>query len=381
MRLLAISFTFVVIIVLLTVFSIVDDSSDTSFILSLPSQSCSSCFSVMSFNIRLDGHECDPNNHFIKRISRLNTTISSFRPTFLGLQEPFSGQLLHLQSYLPSHYQDAIGYKRVNGHHDLTHASRQNDYQVAILYDTARAVLLEQDYLWLSKTPRAENTKDWESFGARTLNIARFALKDTGVEVIIFNTHIDVKSETARRKQAEIINSNIKLWKSRYPDSIIVLTGDFNSCPGQQAYTLLTRNLTDTWMQCKSSRNCISNDVSSSFHGWLGSKVNTYVFRFIQYVVFTVHGMGFNLPLHVPASFTDLVKLITDSSVYKYEYSISEALPSSLWRFHVDWILYDSTGSSAKVEPKAIWVADVRDGNFSSDHFPLYALFRITEQA
>ncbi|CAF5074036.1 unnamed protein product, partial [Rotaria sp. Silwood1] len=48
------------------------------------------------------------------------------------------------------------------------------DFQVAILYNNQVLKLIEQDYIWLSKSPRVVESKDWNSSGARTLNIARF---------------------------------------------------------------------------------------------------------------------------------------------------------------------------------------------------------------
>ncbi|CAF1602786.1 unnamed protein product, partial [Didymodactylos carnosus] len=107
----------------------------------------------MSFNIRFDGKEWDDNNHFTKRLHRLSETIQNWKPYVIGLQEPSAGQVLHLQSVLPSYYQ-AIGFHRTIG--NLDHPSRHNDFQVAILYDNRILKLMERDYIWLSKTPRLE---------------------------------------------------------------------------------------------------------------------------------------------------------------------------------------------------------------------------------
>ena len=37
---------------------------------------------------------------------------------------------------------------------------------------------MESDFIWLSKTPRRDQSKDWNSGGIRALNIARFRYKE-----------------------------------------------------------------------------------------------------------------------------------------------------------------------------------------------------------
>jgi hypothetical protein len=90
-----------------------------------------------------------------------------------------------------------------------------------------------------------------------------------------------------------------------------------------------------------------------------------------------VHAMGFNLPHHVPKSATELLELLTDPNRYRYQYPIFESMPSSLSHLHVDWILYKAP-DSATIRPKLVVVADVKDSEFSSDHFPIVGLFNIT---
>ncbi|CAF4342848.1 unnamed protein product, partial [Adineta steineri] len=129
--------------------------------------------SVMTFNIRFDGPERDPNNHFTKRIFRLTETIKKWEPSILSVQEPFADQLRQWHSHLPKHYQ-YIGYQPDDADSNLVHPLSHMYFQVAILYNNHVLTLLEQDYIWLSKSPRIVGSKDWDSHGARTLNIARF---------------------------------------------------------------------------------------------------------------------------------------------------------------------------------------------------------------
>ncbi|UJR16817.1 hypothetical protein I4U23_003716 [Adineta vaga] len=213
-----------------------------------------SLLSVMTFNIRLDGVERNPNNQFSKRVFRLTETIRKWEPSILGVQEPFANQLLHWQSQLPKYYQ-YIGYQSDDASKNLADPLSQMDFKVAILYNTQVITLLEQDYIWLSKSPRVVGSKDWNSHGVRTLNIARFKLNnDTdSTNILVFNTHLDVRSEQARQEQAKIIRSTIKEWQEKYPKAMVLLFGDFNSVPKQTTYNILTSShfLYDTWTVCK----------------------------------------------------------------------------------------------------------------------------------
>ncbi|CAF1162631.1 unnamed protein product [Rotaria sp. Silwood1] len=64
----------------------------------------------MTFNIRFDGIERDPNNHITKRVCHLTETIEKWQPSILCVQEPFASQLVHWRSHLPPYYQ-CIGYQ------------------------------------------------------------------------------------------------------------------------------------------------------------------------------------------------------------------------------------------------------------------------------
>ncbi|CAF0869827.1 unnamed protein product [Rotaria sordida] len=338
--------------------------------------------SVMTFNIRLDGVERDPNNHFTKRIYRLTETIEKWQPSILCVQEPFGGQLLHWQSHLPNYYRH-IGYQPGGVDRDLKDPSSQRDFQVAILYNNRILKLIEQDYIWLSKTPRIVGSKDWNSAGERTLNIARFQLKnEKSISILVFNTHLDVKSEQARQEQAKIVRSTIKKWQKKYPTAVVLLFGDFNAVPKQAAYNILTSSdfLHDTWVVCKSQTSmCISNSFSSTFHGWLGSIINTYGFQFLQTILFTFHGSGISLPHEIPKHLSSYINILKELWKFRQILNISEL--NSLWslhRFHVDWILYrNSIDGSEHLQPRFIAVVDIRSRNYSSDHFPVVALFQL----
>jgi hypothetical protein len=62
-------------------------------------------------------------------------------------------------------------------------------------------------------------------------------------------------------------------------------------------------------------------------------------------------------------------------------FSLWDAMPSAPWnRFHVDWILFARPATGAQrvsVEPLFVAAMDARASSFSSDHFPVVAIFKL----
>eukprot|EP00658_Telonema_sp_P-2_P079312 TRINITY_DN7627_c0_g3_i1.p1 TRINITY_DN7627_c0_g3~~TRINITY_DN7627_c0_g3_i1.p1 ORF type:complete len:140 (+),score=21.27 TRINITY_DN7627_c0_g3_i1:433-852(+) len=123
--------------------------------------------------------------------------------------------------------------------------------------------------------------------------------------------------------------------------------------------------------------------MAFTFHGWIGSRVNCLAARVIGWLAFTLHGSGVKLPTAVPTTLPEL------RSAFKYMRrnqeveSVSEVLlnlyantPGSLSRQHVDWILV-----SGRCLVQMVFVAEVRDQAFSSDHFPVLAVLQVRTQA
>ena len=331
---------------------------------------------VMSFNVRLDGLESDENNHFTRRVFRLRDTITRWHADLVGMQEPFGGQVHHMLLEFPKgHPYRALGYNRQGvDNDDLAHPSRYSDVQCGILYNTETLELLEQGYRWLSETPERPS-KSWGSIGVRTVNIAVFKVKRTGRTLLHLNTHLDVWSELARRGQAAVLQETVTLYKARYPDAAVFVTGDFNSAPGQTPHRVLLDKeaafpLQDAWVGAATK-----NQVSATFHGWQGTLATTYAARLLSSVLFTMHAMGLNMPTSVPTTPRRILSALKDSVTVAPKYSVAESMPGSFWdlsRFHVDWVLHTS-----EARPVMSVVADVRNTNFSSDHFPLVAVFHV----
>ena len=379
----------------------------------------SSLLSIMSFNIRLDCEEHNPEHHWTKRLYRVKDVLAEYQPASVGLQEPFSGQVLHLQSILDKKW---IGVG--NNHdspHDLGHPSRQRDMQTGILYDNEKLELKDWHFHWLSKTPNVPGSKDWNSSSPRTVMVARFLHRGIeDLEILHFNTHLDVKSEDARRNQALLVRKYIDHYSQLYPRAVIFLTGDFNTGVGQKAYEILAgeeqsksergtdqRKLVDTWTTCEelgastsipSPCQVVSSSPAMSFHGWQGLRMNSWIARLLARGAFVLYGMGFTLPMHIPTTARDIARAAYGIFQTGWKFAISEAVPTSFSRMHVDWILYGKEPAEGKglgggeaadaatsagarpysVTPKFISLVDVRnDELYSSDHYPLLAVFQV----
>lgn len=395
----------------------------------------SATLGVMSFNVRLDALESDPANHFTRRVHRLRETIRKWAPAVVGVQEPFAPQMHHMLSEIngrgrrdASADDDAGAQYRAVGRgspvsadapDDLLAPGRHDDMHDAILYRPDLLELVELDYLWLSSRPRVPGSHDWKSMGVRTANVARFRLVGGSSQtVIVFNTHLDVRSELARRKQSEVLRAAVREWQARFPDARVFVTGDFNSAPGQTAHRTLVGDATDAlfnnstatihddgsaplasqtrsaadvgvadaWMTCERDAAACAprmRHVVATFHGWLGTWVDTSLAALALGPLFTLHAMQLPLPTHVPMGLRELARAARDVcvSLAAPAFSVAESLPSSwAWafagarpRFHVDWILH----SPRNTRPLLVAVGDLRESEFSSDHFPVIGLFEI----
>lgn len=197
--------------------------------------------------------------------------------------------------------------------------------------------LEEQEYFWLSLTPRREKSRSWGSRGDRCVNIARFSLANTGdgsappLQIIAVNTHLDVWSEPARQHQAKMVAGEVAVWRDRYPQAVVVGFGDFNSAPGQPPYNILATQLDDAWVRCQASDGCFTNPVASTFHGWLGSRVNTMAGRVIQLFAFWFHGLGATFPAQVPTTVRGFVRAVYSMVTTKPSAGIWEAMPAWPW--------------------------------------------------
>lgn len=128
--------------------------------------------------------------------------------------------------------------------------------------------LLHSDTLWLSETPDVPGSKGWDAGSPRILTICVFRHRHSGKDVVVLNTHLDDQGIAARREAAKMITHQTRIWTQK--GFHVVLAGDLNSSPTDEAYlTLTSRNgpFVDT-RECVRSENRYGDDMT--FTGFKG---------------------------------------------------------------------------------------------------------------
>jgi endonuclease/exonuclease/phosphatase family metal-dependent hydrolase len=179
---------------------------------------------VMSYNIRLDVAS-DGVNQWSNRTETLPNLIKKYDPDLIGLQEVMHHQLMTILEKLPAY--DFIGVGRDDG--------KQKGEYSCILYKKNRFNLISQQTSWLSTTPDLAGSKSWDAAITRVVTRGRFMDTDTGREFLCFNTHFDHVGKEARKNSSSIILELITAERGA-PNTPVIVTGDFNSPPDEDAY-------------------------------------------------------------------------------------------------------------------------------------------------
>lgn len=97
-----------------------------------------------------------------------------------------------------------------------------------ILYRKDSFSVLESKTFWLSETPEVPASKSWNTSLARICTMAKIKDLCTGRVFMLFNTHLDHRSDLAKQNGLKLILTKI----AQVPDGIpCFLTGDFNMTP------------------------------------------------------------------------------------------------------------------------------------------------------
>jgi len=190
-------------------------------------QSRGQSLKVMSYNIRLDVAS-DGVNQWSNRTEKLPGLIRKYDPDLVGLQEVMHHQLMTILEKLPAY--GFIGVGRDDG-------NQKGEYS-AILYRKDRFTLVSQKTSWLSTTPEVAGSKSWDAAITRVVTRGRFLDKTTNKEFLYFNTHFDHIGKDARKNSSSIILQLIAAERNTANTPIIV-TGDFNSEPEEEAYQVM----------------------------------------------------------------------------------------------------------------------------------------------
>lgn len=184
---------------------------------------------VMSFNIRLDVAS-DGENRWDLRKEQVAALMNYYEADFIGGQEVQHHQLQYLLTQLLRY--SYIGVGRDDGKED-------GEYS-CIFYNKEKFDVVEQSTFWLSPTPGVVSF-GWNAACRRVCTYGLFKNKHTTQMLWVLNTHFDHVGDTARLESAKLITAKIgELTKGKkYP---VILTGDFNSKPGEAPAMYMAEN-------------------------------------------------------------------------------------------------------------------------------------------
>jgi endonuclease/exonuclease/phosphatase family metal-dependent hydrolase len=173
---------------------------------------------IMSFNIRTDTSESNPDNNWSNRKAACVELIKDQRPHIIGFQEAkFTSQWVYIKEQLADTY-DGYGVNRDTGKESGTGET------MGILYNKSIIEKIDGGTFWLSETPDTPS----KGFGAnhsRNATWGIFRHKPTNELFYYINTHLDHQVANAQIEGMKLISKHLEENKETYP---LFLTGDLN---------------------------------------------------------------------------------------------------------------------------------------------------------
>jgi endonuclease/exonuclease/phosphatase family metal-dependent hydrolase len=211
---------------------------------------------VMSFNVRGSFHHVRKKNAWRNRAALNVATIERNAPDVIGLQEAQRGNLSAYRKRLPR-YAHIRGPRYGNAiPHDFN----------TILFDPGRLTPLDSGGFWLSETPD-EYSRSWKTRVARSATWALFGVLGTDLSFLHLNTHLDHVSALARREGSKLVVRRIVELAGRTDvDPPAIVTGDFNSRPGNRTHKTFTESgFADTYLAAG------NEEGANTFHEFRGA--------------------------------------------------------------------------------------------------------------
>lgn len=208
---------------------------------------------ICTYNIRTDV-KGDGINCFDGRKPLIQREFPKYEADIIGFQEVKS----HMRDWL---VENLAGYTVVGTGRDANLSGEH----VVIAYRTEKFRLVSLDTFWLSDTPRVPGSRFGtdQSSCPRICTAAVLLCLESGKCIRVYNTHLDHVGRMAQAQGITLVLSRIAQDDALYPDTPVVLTGDFNIEPdnpivaGIGAFTSCGKPLTD-----------VTADVGGTFHGY-----------------------------------------------------------------------------------------------------------------
>jgi len=190
---------------------------------------------VMSFNTRTTLGTHDGPEEWPNRRALFMQTVKAAHPDVMGTQEFTQVQGDDIVHDLPEYRW--FGVDRRGGH---------ADEHMGVFYRRDRLRLVRSGNFWLSDTPDVPGSNSWHTPFPRMATWGLFEEKAGHRRFYLFDTHLFYRAEDepARTKGVRVLLEQMAriVGDSGLP---VVVTGDFNTTPGSDAYKLMAAQLTD----------------------------------------------------------------------------------------------------------------------------------------
>lgn len=199
-----------------------------------PADEVESDVAIVSFNVAAPWGSAIKNTSGSKRVTRFAVYMNAVKPDSIGTQEMNSEWMERLAELMP----DYDSYGVVRGGDENEKKSEMN----SVFWLKDRYDCIDKNTFWLSETPDEESKYE----GAGCYRICSYVVlqnKESDLKYIHMNTHLDNASDEARVYGANVLMNKINELKEQYPDTPIVLSGDFNDYISGPASGVLAQSL------------------------------------------------------------------------------------------------------------------------------------------
>ncbi len=205
--------------------------SKRSFDISAQEQNDGIC--IMSSNVRTWSPLDMGKKSWFYRADLLIKNIEGEKPDILCFQEVTKMHYNYLNESLK-------GYDNVICYRDKSKFSEG----CPVYYNVKRFDLKDKGSFWLSETPEVMS-KDWNSACYRVCSYVILTDKESGRDLVVFNTHLDHISDEARINGIAVVLDKIK----QFGGLPSIITGDFNAEEDSETYKSATQNFLDAKYQ------------------------------------------------------------------------------------------------------------------------------------
>ena len=177
---------------------------------------------ICSYNLRMDTPK-DGINAFFNRTPLIAEKINTYQPDVIGFQEVRPPMRNWLE-------ENMTGYTVIGTGRGADFLNEAN----VIAYRTDKFLTMSLDTFWLSDTPYVPGSRFTtdQSDCPRICTCAVLLARDTTKRLRVYNTHLDHVGPVDRVQGSEMVLARIDSDVQRYPDTPVVLMGDFNEEPG-----------------------------------------------------------------------------------------------------------------------------------------------------